>query len=409
MALQHALFYVQDAVVALLLWRGTTSYSLFGRVVKLPVHSFVAFVVAVYLVERPQLFPSFVLFAIAWILMATMDYRCQLPDLWSRCKSYSELLRALILGSSGSAPVSIAPLENYEASQRFVDEWRKRITESEEAAAKTYQESLRLQEEYALELEEIGEIDSDLSTKQGGLSIDPFKPLLFPVQQNLAMVCRYVRHVKYVLFWEECYISFWVTTGCLLLAFIFLFVPWFFLIQWSARVVVWTVFGPWMKLVDEYYVKKIQPPSEEEIELRKQKERDRRRRTSTAAATEARIKRENAVKLKSMKKYMFGKYVTQIPILKGDRYRDLPLPESSAVPYSAPQVPLSELAMQEAGYHRTRLPGQQLVGDMIPKASFAVVFSMQEFEDSHTLISSGSNVRIHGSTNWSGYSLSAPR
>jgi hypothetical protein len=309
------------------------------------------------------------MFSIAWILLATMEYRRQLPDVWSRCKSYQELFRTLVIGQSGSPPDHIAPLENYAEAKHFTDQWRKRITEAEEKAARAYQESVRLQEEYANEMEELGEMDTDMSTKQGGVSIDPFKPLLLPVQQNLALICRYVRNLKFIIFWEECYIAFWVVTGCLVLGTIFLFVPWLFLMQWSARVGVWTVFGPWMKLVDVFYVSKIEPPTEEDMEQRKAKERERRRLASAAVIAEARVKRENTVKLKAMKSYMFGKYVTRVPTLKEDRYRDMPLPESTAVPYAVQRVPLSELAMQEAGYHRTRLPGQHLVGDMIPKAS----------------------------------------
>lgn len=361
---------MNDALVSVLLWRGATNLTIGTRSLKLPIHSLAAFFAAVLLVERPQLLPSFFLFGIAWIFFATMEYRSQLPDVWSRCKTYSELAKTLALGISGSPPVSIAPLENYAEAKRFADEWRKRITESEEKAAKAYRESVRLQEEYANEAEEFVETDTDMSTKQGGMSIDPFKPLLYPVQQNLALVCRYVRHVKFVIFWEECYISFWVATGCILLGTVFLFVPWLFLIKWTSRAVAWTLFGPWMKLVDIYYVSKLEPPTEEDLELKLLKERERRRLASSAAIAEARVKRENAVKLKAMKTYMFGKYVTRVPTLKEDRYRDFPLPESFAVPYKAQPVPLSELAMQEAGYNRTRLPGQHLVGDMIPKVRY---------------------------------------
>jgi hypothetical protein len=99
--------------------------------------------------------------------------------------------------------------------------------------------------------------------------------------------------------------------------------------------------------------------------IRREKEKEKKAISRSDAVREARIKRENNVKLKVMKRFMFGKY---------DRYRDMPLPESTAVPYTAQPVPLSELAMQEAGYHRTRLPGQNLVGDMIPKASNNIFF-----------------------------------
>lgn len=217
-------------------------------------------------------------------------------------------------------------------------------------------------------MEEIGEADTDISTKaRAGFSIDPFKPILFPLQQSLATVVRYLRHIRYVMFWEECYISFWVVTGCLLLSVIFLFVPWFFLLTWGARVTVWSLFGPWMKLVDILYVQKIKPPTESEREERKIKKREKHHSMMSEAVADARIKREKAAKLKAFKKYMFGKYITRVPCLKEDRFRDMPLEDSFAVPYFPERKPLSELAMEEAGYKSTRLPGQHLVGDMIPK------------------------------------------
>jgi hypothetical protein len=113
-----------------------------------------------------------------------------------------------------------------------------------------YEENLKAQEEYEREMEELGD-DVDIASKTSrGVSIDPFKPILYPIQQNLGMLCRYLRHAGYIITWEECYISFWATTACFLLSFIFLFVPWFFILRWTARLVVWAVFGPWMKLVD---------------------------------------------------------------------------------------------------------------------------------------------------------------
>lgn len=116
-----------------------------------------------------------------------------------------------------------------------------------------------------------------------------------------------------------------------------------------------------------FYVSKIKPPTEEEKEQRREQERQNRRELLGATIAEKRIKKEKAAKLRDMKKYMFGKFITRVPVLKEDRYRDVPLPGSSATPYKQELLPLSELAMQEAGYRRTRIPGQHLTGDMIPK------------------------------------------
>ena len=67
-----------------------------------------------------------------------------------------------------------------------------------------------------------------------------------------------------------------------------------------------------------------------------------------------------------MQKYMFGRFALRIPILKQDRYADMPLAESFATPYKEKDFSLAELAMQEAGYNKKRIPGQTLEGDMIP-------------------------------------------
>jgi hypothetical protein len=148
---------------------------------------------------------------------------------------------------------------------------------------------------------------------------------------------------------------------------IFLFIPWFFILKWSARATVWSLFGPWMKLVDIYYVSQIKPATETDLAQKARTNQSRRKNATYAAVVDARVKKENEEKLKAMKAHMFGKFVVRVPILKEDRYRDLPLPESFAVPYQPEKIPLSELAMAEAGYHRSRLPGQFLVGDMIPR------------------------------------------
>jgi hypothetical protein len=368
LSIQHVLYYLQDALMALILWRGTLPIEIRGETYKFPVHSLSAFIAAVLLVEQPQLIPSLFFGCIAWLIIAIMDYRQNLPDLWSRCKTFREFIYILFVGKSPISPHNIKQYEQYEEAKKFLEDQQKRIEESEKAAERAYEESVKAQEEYEREMEEIGEADVDISTKTGGVSLDPFKPILFPVQQNLALICRYLRHVRYVLFWEECYIAFWVSAGCLLLSIICVFIPWFFLIKWTSRFLVWFTFGPWMKLVDVYYVSKIKPPTEAEIQEKKKLDREKRRLQTSAAAAKARVKRENATKLKAMKKYMFGRYIAKVPILKEDRYRDLPLPSSTAVPYRPKPLPLSELAMQEAGYHRTRLPGQHLVGDMIPRA-----------------------------------------
>jgi hypothetical protein len=88
MELKHVVLLLQDALQVLILWRGTLEVKIGAKSIFLPVHSAAAFLTAILLVENPQLFPSFCFISFAWILLATMDYRSQLPNVWSRCRTF---------------------------------------------------------------------------------------------------------------------------------------------------------------------------------------------------------------------------------------------------------------------------------------------------------------------------------
>jgi len=368
---QHLVYYVQDAVISLLLWRGHFTCTFAGHTIMLPLHSLNAFITLTVLVEHPRLAPSFFFASIGWLLVAVMGWRRRSPDPWSRCKPYREFAEALALGHCVTPPDSIASFENAEEAAKFQEKMQKRIIDAEEAARIAYEKQQKEQEEEMAEVQGIGG-DTDISTKHGSgivSSIDVFKPFLYPIQQYLDLAVGYVRIVRNIVIWDEAYMSFWITTGCFVLAVVFYFLPWVFMLQWTARIVVWVLFGPWMKAVDVFYYSKIKPLTEEEL-ARKQREADKARLLKRKdAVREARIQKENAAKLKAMKKIMFGKFVTKVPVIKQDRHHDFPLAESSATPYHPEPQSLAELAMKEAGYHRTRMPGQHLVGVMIPRVS----------------------------------------
>ena len=367
---QHVLFHVEDGIMALLLWRGHFPVKIGSSTIRLPIHSLNAFLVAIALVENPQLYPSFCFASIAWLLLAVMGARRNTANVWGRTKSYGEIMQQLIFGECTTLSPSYKPFHKYEEAKDELEEWVRRIEESEKRAEREQVEAEKLEEERLKEIEEIGDTDADISTKVGGgITIDPVKRALFPVQQLVGVFCRKLRVVRNIIIWEEGYFSFWIANGCIILAIASLFVPWFWLILWTSRIVAWVLFGPWMKLVDIFYFSTLKPETEEEIKRRKMQERLKRRLATTQAAKRARIIREDAAKTKEMKKYMFGKYGLNVPLLKEDRYIDRPLPQSSAMPHKTKALTLAELAMQEAGYNRTRLPGQNLVGDMIPLVS----------------------------------------
>jgi hypothetical protein len=365
------MFYVHDSLKTVLLWRGTLPITVpyFDADFLFPIHSLSAFSISVLSVERPQLIPSMFFACIAWLMLASQEYRQTLPNVWFRCKSFLELLEVLVIGESTTPPDSIKQRENAEATAMYAKLWEKRIKDAEATASKSYKEQLEALEAHERELDEIGDTaEMDVDPKgSGGVSIDPFQTILFPVQQNLAMICRYIRHIKHVVSWQECYIAFWVTSGCIVLSCVCLLIPWAFIIKWTARCIVWGCLGPWMKLVDVYYVSKLKPLSDEEIQTKKRLEREQRNDRTKVAVTQARKKREDLVKLKDMKKVLFGKFITRVPVLKEDRYRDIPTEMSKAEPYQPQPTSIAVLAMQDAGYHKVRMPGQHLVGDMIPR------------------------------------------
>lgn len=365
---QYVLMHIEDAVMTLLLWRGHFVLEMFGKTLSLPLHSLNAFILAVFLVENPQLYPSFCFASIAWLLVAVMGWRRKNPDEWSRCHSFLEVFQKVVLGKCSTPSHEIQSFEGFDKAKAALEKWMKRIADAEKEAERQYIEAQKEEAERLKELEEIGDADADISTKVGGgITLDPIRATLHPVQLILGSVLKSLRFVKHVLRWEEAYFSFWITLGSAFLSIACAFVPWFFLIRWTARIAVWTVFGPWMKLVDVFYVSKIKPETEEERTERVKKEKAQRKLATAQAVSQARLVRENAAKMRDMKKVMFGKFAMRVPILKQDRYSDIPLPQSSAKPHKEKELTLAELAMQEAGYNRTRLPGQTLTGDMIPR------------------------------------------
>ena len=221
----------------------------------------------------------------------------------------------------------------------------------------------------------------------GGFALDPTRAYLYPIQQYLRVGCIWLRVVKNILVWEECYISFWVTMLSFAVSVIVFFIPWSWLIKWTLRIIVWVCLGPWMKIADIYYFSHLKEETDEQkkermnqLQLERQKRLDKQK-------LDAQVGREKSAKLRDFKQYMFGEHICSVNILKKDRYYDVPLPSSSAEIYNPKSKSLGELAMQEAGYRRTRVDGQQLVGEIIPEVSRICIVSVfcSFRRDTHTI------------------------
>jgi hypothetical protein len=134
-------------------------------------------------------------------------------------------------------------------------------------------------------------------------------------------------------------------------------------LKWAGRILAWSLFGPHMKLVDLCWYSRMDG-SDETRSLRLKEEYQARLEQARGTAALAREQREETLKLQAMKKLLFGNYITNIPILRLERYADTPLHTSFAKPCRISKSPLASL-----GNNVVRVHGQQLVGieNMIPK------------------------------------------
>lgn len=391
---QHVYYYLHAFLRDMLLWRGSHDVSVVGRTLKLPVNSLCMFFMATTVVEKPRLLPSYSFLFLGFVLMTSMGWRNNHPNPWRRCPTFVELLKVLLYGKAAAPqPEMIAVDENAAEAVQFENSWKELIDSAEKKAAARAIEIANEQEMLQKELEEIGGANAEISSNLGPkVTLDPRQALgrkyLFPVQQALLQACEWIRFLRNIFLWEESYYSFWVTLVSFVLSIVFIFVPWIFLIRWTSRIVTWTLFGPWMKLLDVYLAKANQRSKDDEL---KAEEADRlgRKKQMEKTIEEARIRNELAFKLRAFKQYFFGKFLTKVPILKVDRFIDLPLPSSSARPYVKESSIVATRAFNKADSMAQKDRGQHLEGVMIPRLK-----TNEERTEIAAVESSGDNAQV---------------
>jgi hypothetical protein len=121
-----------------------------------------------------------------------------------------------------------------------------------------------------------------------------------------------------------------------------------------------------MKLVDIFYYSKFQKMSlEEKRKLAADKFASQLEKAEKLASI-ARVKKEDAAKLRDMKHALYGSYMSKIPTFSVERFPDVPLHSSVATPIKKKPTAADDsmpLALP------TRVAGQELVGTMIPTVS----------------------------------------
>lgn len=305
-AYKSALSYaVADTVGSLMFWRGQVQFCGFF----MPLHSFVFFTMATNLVERPQLIVPFTLIGVGWIMLACLEVRRQHPSPWHRCPSFWHFLTLLREGKSNAPILSIKEFEGDKAAQGYEQEWGKRLEEDRKVAEKR----AALQQE----IDAIG--DDTISTKLSNAGPIPLELLnrLGRYQRIIGNICKKFRLCKIIVTWEESVVSFWITAVFLTSGLFALLLPWGFILTWTSRFLVWGLFGPHMMVVD--------------LTLRANKNKDGKLRSVMknfdVQSKMARLRREEAVKVKDIKELAFGKLSIQVPSFNlGEAYRAWVLP-----------------------------------------------------------------------------------
>lgn len=171
--------------------------------------------------------------------------------------------------------------------------------------------------------------------------------------------------------WEESIVSFWITAVFLAAGLVSLLLPWAFILTWVGRITIWFLFGPHMKLVDLFLQAQAKKYGDVDNALAKFHEQ----------SFLARLRREEAVKLKAVKEIRFGRFSTEVPAFNLCRHFDRPLPQSSARIFHTEAGGIIEEASEDIDETEKKkswdidetkkktlwLPGQQLYGSMIPR------------------------------------------
>lgn len=317
--------------------------------------------------------PSFLMFALGWAFLALNEFVRSTPSPWHKCPPFSAALYALLFDEipfpvlEHGSKFKIDPNQDLEA----FDDWKKEVEEREHRWKRDKELELEHEQELLKEFGEEHEEDDVSSSGKGGLlqnlNVNPLKPVLYPIQLQLHQVVVYLRIAKSIVLWDETYFAFWITFGCFTASLVLFLIPFGFLLRWSLRVIVFLVLGPWMALVDRWYFRENPNLTAEEKDAIVRQRMRSRYETLMLAASNFQIRKERATKLRSMTKYMFGKFTLRVPRFCEDSFRDTPLPESYAVPFDKANAPTIEIA--------ERKYGQRLSGDMIPKREVQVAAS----------------------------------
>mmetsp|Transcript_2409 Transcript_2409/g.4473 ORF Transcript_2409/g.4473 Transcript_2409/m.4473 type:complete len:552 (+) Transcript_2409:343-1998(+) len=304
-----------------------------------PLRSTFVFFSVMCAINNPHLIPALVFYGVAAIMWATSYSNSNHPSPWKRCESVRSIVNKII-NRQDFVHIQISPYEGYEASltrdeleKARRERAKKLLFALKSFAARVMREKKKGDPYYYLVATE----------DKNPFQLNLFNFLDSPLQSIhliLNYLCSNLRILRSIITWKAYHYSFAIMVYSTLLGTAFAFLPVNKLIQWVCRVVALIILGPWMKLVDIFYVMPYFPAPDRETNKLEVKEPnvDALFECSTfkILTKRVRVAEEDALKLKDMREYLFGRYMEAIPTFDESRYPNVPEPSSSAHTYREP-------------------------------------------------------------------------
>jgi hypothetical protein len=183
-------------------------------------------------------------------------------------------------------------------------------------------------------------------------------------------VVTYLNMFRNFVNWRS-YGAYFTSMELLALGTIFLIFPMHVAILWMARMFVWIFLGPLMKVIDLLFIRG-HYRTREEMEADPEFHGTNLESILTSSSLEqmvyrGRLASEEAMKLKAMREYKFGKLSHRVPAFDTQRQPSIPLPMSTAQPYlgSGGDPAKGFVDVDPAKINWTYVVGQLLTGTMV--------------------------------------------
>ena len=352
--------YLYDVIFSIWLWRG-----------RIPMDSIALFAAVTLSLEFPSYLPSILLYTLAYVLLRKNYCLSTNPSPWYGIKSFRKVAMTnvgfkprpttLLPGTGNEEAIFLAQVEEYRMHRvtGFLYETMKILLQVYRVYSKT------------------SPVDISTVSKGGGMMSALYVDYLTYLHLLLKMLIKYIRALKSFATWQS-NSTYQFTVKCLVVATVWALFPFKTQSYWLVRALVWITLGPWVKLLDLFWIRKFYRTRETLIregvpQTTEEMKEDIASRPNTlepllkSAALESmsnlgRVVVEDNVKLRDCREEYFGSFSEHIPLVDMSRFPSVPLPSSSAVPTNHVFDPDKEQCVKW-----DYVAGQKLEGTMIPQ------------------------------------------